>query len=297
MRQTMVKHSRLLFAFITVLGIAFLTLLFAYPEALLILPFPYYFAYFCVIGGIGFLTVGLCGLGRKSLLNQTIKRHSRLRFGCIAVLGAVFVTVFFTIIYWSNTFSVEILIVDALIPSPYQMYFMLFSIIGGTIFLTVGILGVGGQYFKNHTHIFFLTAVLVPMLMLGSFASMMSVFSDPFYEVPERIVITQIALSNTNPLTLSLTAKSFYSREIDFVEAQIKDADQATVASIEAKWVTVEYNEWGPVSRMQFIGQLPGGSEKTLTFDFNTTLPSGNYSVWLSSRRYYTFVSPQFTIS
>jgi hypothetical protein len=105
-----------------------------------------------------------------------------------------------------------------------------------------------------------------------------------------------VSVNNTNPLILSLNVKSLYSVEIDFVEACVEDGKQVTVASIEGTWVTVEVNEWGPVSRMKFVGQLPGGSEKTLTFNFNTTSPSGNYSVWLHSRRYYPFVSPYFAI-
>ena len=299
------NHPRLLFGFITTLGIIFAAMYFAIIRSnavpggiwtLLPLELWHYFVGFCLFGGIGFLIVGLIGLGGQPLWNQTIVKHSRLLFGFIAVLGTIFVTAFFTIIYWSRTYSEKILIVEALIPLPYQNYFMLFSIIGGTIFLTVGVLGIGRQYFKNHSNAFFLTAVLVPMLMLTSVVSITFFSFDPFYEVPERMVVTQVSLSSTNPLILSLNVKSFYSLEIDFVEACVKDHNQVTLASIEAMWIIAEVNEWGPVHRMQFLGQLPGGSEKVLTLNFNTTLPSGNYHVWLRSRRYNTFVSPYFTI-
>jgi hypothetical protein len=237
----------------------------------------------------------LIGLGRQRLWNQTIMKHSRLLFAFIVLLGAFLVTAFFAIVYWGNTFSAEILVVQSLFPLQYLNYFMLFSIIVGTFFLTIGILGIGRHYFKDRSCAFFLVAILVPLLVLASFVSMMSVFFDPSYEAPERMVITQVSIDSTNPLILSLNVKSFYSVEIDFVKACIKNPNEATFASIEATWITSE-DERGQVQTMQFLGQLPGGSEKTLTFYFNTTLPSGNYSMWLQSRRYYTFASSYFVI-
>jgi hypothetical protein len=300
-----VKRHRLLFGLVTVLGIVFLSLFLVVTRAsaiseavstFLSLQLWNFVVPFCLLGGIIFLTVGLIGLGRQRLWNQTIMKHSRLLFAFIVLLGVFLVAAFFAIVYWGNTFSAEILTMQSLIPSPYLSYFMLFSIIVGTFFLTIGILGIGRHYFKNHSRLFFLVAMLVPMIVLTSFVSMMSVFWDPLYEAPERLVITHVSVNSTYPLILSLNVKSLYSVEIDFVEACVKNDKQVTVASIEGTWVTVEIDEWGPVSRMQFVGQLPGGSEKTLTFNFNTTSPSGNYSVWLYSRRYYTFVSPHFAI-
>jgi hypothetical protein len=298
-----VKHAEVLFGLITVLGIALITTFLvatynsnAYGAAIMALlntQLWNYFIYFSLFGGISFLIVGLIGLGRQPLWNHTIIKHSRLLFGFIAALGIIFVTVFFTIIHWASIYSEKILIVEALLPYPYQGYFMLFSLIGGTVFLTIGLLGVGREYFKNHGNMFFLTAVLVPVLMLALVISI-TVPVDPFHEVPERMVITQVSLDETNPLVVSLRAKSFFSLDIHFVWAWIKDSNEVTFASIEATWVTKVYDS-GPIQTMQFLGELPGGSEKTLTFDFNTTLPSGNYSVWLRSHNYYTFVSPYFT--
>jgi hypothetical protein len=120
-RESRVKRHRLLFGLVTVLGIVFLTSYFvvtwssAISEAVstfLSLQLWNLFVPFCLLGGISFLTVGLIGLGRQRLWNQTIMKHSRLLFAFIVLLGAFLVTAFFAIVYWSNTFSAEILTVQ-----------------------------------------------------------------------------------------------------------------------------------------------------------------------------------------
>jgi len=101
-------------------------------------------------------------------------KHSKL-FGFITVLGIVFVAVFSTILYWGAASSDELLELYALVPITYLYYLMLFFPIGGTVFLIVGILGIGRQYFKNHRNLFtVLTIVLVPLLIFALIVLMIS---------------------------------------------------------------------------------------------------------------------------
>ena len=81
----MMKHSKLLFGFLTLLGAAFVTFFFAMPnwsladchELLALVHSQQLLANistgilaFCLFGGIVFLTVGICGIGRQYLKNS-----------------------------------------------------------------------------------------------------------------------------------------------------------------------------------------------------------------------------------
>jgi len=114
--------------------------------------------------------------------------------------------------------------------------------------------------------------------------------------VPERMTISKASLDKVNPLTVSLQVKSYYSNDIYFEEASVIDDYQLPIASIQGQWITVEDGESGPYQTMQFVGKLPGGSDETLTLNFNTTLPSGNYVVRLRTHNWAIFVSPEFSI-
>jgi hypothetical protein len=129
----------------------------------------------------------------------------------------------------------------------------------------------------------------------------MTFFTDSWYQPPERLAIAQVTLDNNSPLTLSVTVKSFYMYDIYFDKAYIKDQYQLPLlppVEITAEWMQVEDDEERASSyyTMRFLGELPGGSEKIITLNFNTTLPSGNYAVWLHTERYQTFFSPYFNI-
>jgi len=70
-------------------------------------------------------------------------KHSKLVYGFVAVLGAAFVTIFFTGLY-SNAIGL-----DNMLTSLPTMPIFWISMLGGTILLTVGIIGIGRQCFKD----------------------------------------------------------------------------------------------------------------------------------------------------
>jgi hypothetical protein len=152
----MVEHSKL-FRLIAVLGVVFITI---------------YFAIFFWIGGFFGLLLpcyiinGIIGINIHK--RELMVKHSKL-FRFITVLGAVFVTIFSTILYLSYTTDLGGM-VSSLSLGPYLSLLytalMFFLLIGGTVFLTVGILGFGRKYFKNHRSLFtVLTFVLVPLFI------------------------------------------------------------------------------------------------------------------------------------
>ncbi len=110
------------------------------------------------------------------------------------------------------------------------------------------------------------------------------------------MIITQASVDRADPLTVSLSMKSYYSNIIYFEEAWIMDDNEIKLVSIEAYIITVEDGESGPHQTMHHVGKLPGGSDEILTLNFNTTLPSGNYAVRLRTHNGAVLVSPTFTI-
>ncbi len=297
------KYANSLFDIVTVLGITLLTVFFVILCSIDIrmtvsnaMPAVCdYFVPSCLFVGLSLLIIGICGFEKRLLGHKASIKYVDLLFGFLTVLGLVLVTILFTIGYWAITFSEKILIVNALLPLPYYHYFVVFSLIAGTGFLTVGMLGIGRRYFKNHTVKFFFTAVLVPLTILIWFFLLPTLY-DPIRGVPERMIITQASVDRADPLTVSLRMKSFYSNTIYFVEAWIMDDNEIKLASIEAYIITVENGESGPYQTMHYVGKLPGGSDEILTLNFNTTLPSGNYAVRLRTHNGAVFVSPTFTI-
>jgi len=96
------------------------------------------------------------------------------------------------------------------------------------------------------------------------------------------LVIEEITMSSDNPLILSVKVKSNCTHaHIWMNEALIKDYNQTTVAEYWGEW---RYSE-GPNGQEQTyvlpICELSDfGSEETLTLNFETSLPSGNYTLW-----------------
>jgi hypothetical protein len=232
-------------------------------------------------------------------------KHSTLIFGLIAALGLALLTFFLTAVYLARTYSSEILIIEALVPSSILGNFWVLFLIVGTGFLIVGILGIGRQRIKNKRTLFtVLTAALTPIIVFTLFLSVVLVTTYPGLSAPsERMAITSVSVTATNPLILSLNAKSFYMAEIWFDNAYIKDRNQTTVASIIGEMVEVQNSTNNPANwpghsywTFQYAARLPAASDKVLTLDFNTTLPSGEYSVWLHSYRQGTFITNYFNI-
>jgi hypothetical protein len=225
-------------------------------------------------------------------------KHSTFIFGFIAALGLAILTFFLTAVYLAGTLSSEILTLQAIVPSSILGNFWVLFLIFGTVFLTVGILGIGRQRIKNKKTLFTaLTCALTPIIVFTLFLSTVLATTYPiFSNPPERMSLTNLSVTSTNPLTLSLDAKSFYMIEIYFDQAYIKDCNQITVASIIGKEVEVQKPNTSPYWTFQFVARLPAASEKILTLNFNTTLPSGEYSVWLHSYRQQTFTKLYFNL-
>jgi len=150
--------------------------------------------------------------------------------------------------------------------------------------LTIGIVGIGRQYFKNHKNkkLFTILAVLlVPTLTFASFVVGYSFAISSSPAPPLRSEITQLTVVDTDPLILSVTMKAITNKDslIDTAYVYNDNDDCASVAHC--------FNE----ERV-----LPAGSEITLTLNFNTTLPSGNYtlsfSTWQDNHDSSTFTIP-----
>ncbi len=191
-RRIIVSRRKLLYVFIAVLGIVFLTVFLPNP---LFFPTMNLFSYFSpIIGsvtwallvscffsivGTVFFIAGLCGIKSQyfrkdqslSVLQPNLvgdsKKHFKL-YGFIALLGFVFLGLFLAIAYWSEH-SGEVTRFFMSIPLSGSLMFIVF-LFGGTIFLTIGVCGVARGYFKRNKNLFtVLAAISVPSLILVPF--------------------------------------------------------------------------------------------------------------------------------
>jgi len=111
----------------------------------------------------------------------------------------------------------------------------------------------------------------------------------------ENDLLMAISVDNTNPLILSVRVKSNCTDDILYlIEARIRDCNQTTAAEYQGIWVGGRDGYRLPICVLENFG-----SEETLTVDFETTLPSGNYTLWFCSTMMgvvYPFAHAQFTI-
>jgi hypothetical protein len=200
-------------------------------------------------------------------------KHSRLLFGFFAVLGIVFLTLVLAGLYLDYVDAVNIL---ASLNSQLGLWFVL----GGIISLTVGVIGMGRQHFKNHRNLFTsLAVVLIPMLTLAIMfvASVEIVVYAPMF--PMRSEITQVAVVDTSPLILSLNVKALTSRDTTITGAIIKNYYGQFVTG--QKPIVSVYDEKTESYSNQSICELPAGSTISLTLEYTESLSSGNYTVML----------------
>ena len=158
-----------------------------------------------------------------------------LIFGITTAWGFALLTFFFVVSYLGRTYSAEILTIEALIPlNNIFGYFWVPILVVGTVFLTVGILGIGKQRMKNKRKLFsVLTVAFTPIIVCALFFSLILATTYPaLSDPPERMAVNNVSVTNTNPLILSLNAKSFYMAEIWFDQAYVKNCNQSNVASI-----------------------------------------------------------------
>jgi len=153
--------------------------------------------------------------------------------------------------------------------------FMLCSI----VLLTVGIVGIIRQYFRNHRNLFTAIAILlIPPLTFFTVAfGCTFAFQSALSLDPLRSEITQVTVVDTNPLVLSLSVKAITSRDTRIESAFVLNSMNERVAQIPSEEEREAF--W---SGQFTLAELSGGSEISLTLDFNTTLPSGDYLVKLT---------------
>jgi hypothetical protein len=204
-------------------------------------------------------------------------KYSTIVYGFLAILGVIFLALVLTGVYLNEY---KILSVWVFLSTGFTTRFGLCFVLGGIVFLTAGVVGVGRQYFKNHRKLFtVLTALLIPPLIFATFVVGYSFAVNSSPMAPLRSEITQVTVVDTDPLTLSVNVKAITSRDSIIEQAYVFNDNNTLVA--------YHFNE-GNV--------LPAGSEMTLNLNFNTSIPSGNYSLSLATWHVNHGSSP-FTIA
>jgi hypothetical protein len=196
-------------------------------------------------------------------------KHPKLLFGFFVVLGIIFLMLAIVGNYLNACDAVSIL-------APFHSQLGL--LLGGMVLATVGIVGTGRHYFKNHRKRFTaFAAVLVPLAVFCVFfvAAWNMIFYAPMF--PMRSEVTQVTVVDNSPLILSLNVKAITSRDTRIDGAIVLNSNDDIVAEIFKREYIVSKN-WQGLA----MAVLPAGSEITLTLDFNATLPSGNYLVRLT---------------
>jgi hypothetical protein len=99
----------------------------------------------------------------------------------------------------------------------------------------------------------------------------------------ENEVSLEVSVNDVNPLVLSVNMKSLYYADIQFDHGYIQDGNQTVVAECPRTVGFGSVSDGRGHSVPHFIVCiLPANSEKTVTLNFNTTLPSGNYRLALN---------------
>jgi|GEM_PF-6680402 len=215
-------------------------------------------------------------------------KHSKLLFGFITIFGIVFLILLLIGSYLDAIDSVNIL---ASLEHSTQLGFL--SLLCGTGLVTVGMIGIGRHYFKNHKKLFtVLSGVLISPLIFFSviFTSVLVIIAAPMF--PIRTEITQVTVIDPDPLVLSVDIKAITSRTSIIESAIIYNDNNTIVAQTDfGDRTRFEHKDYTGLA----LAVLPAGSEIIVTFIFNTALESGNYIVGLSSWGWAHDSSP-FTI-
>ena len=272
-KELMMKHSKLLYVFITILGIVFLAPLFSTIlqggiDAAIIM-----MVIFLSITGTVFLAIGIRGIGSQYLRNnqnlsttqpklaKNSTRHFKL-YKIIIVLGIVFLGTFFTIMHYINGHSAELYRFFSSTPIAGFLIFILF-LFGGTGFVTVGICGIGRQYFKNKSLFAMLAAISIPLLILMPFFYVWFIpLSEPTFPM------------NTNGLTVTNATFSTVSGNNSVITLSIENNCDASFVLRVAK-VNGDYYEITGTN-VTIAERASGTVEITLT--------AGNY--WITGKDY-----------
>jgi hypothetical protein len=190
-----------------------------------------------------------------------ILKYSKICFGVISVLGLLFLILCISSTYLKAIDSINVL---ASLSDP-LLTILLF---GGIGLITVGIIGFGRLHLKNHKNLFTaLAAVAIPSLTFG-LIFLVIITCIPLFPFPMRSEITNISVISNSPLTLSVDAKALTRRNSTIQQAIIRNVN-------DDKIVTDCY-----LNKPFF--ELPAYSTQTFIFQFNTTIPSGNYILQLA---------------
>ena len=201
-------------------------------------------------------------------------KKNRMLFGFITVLGIIFLTISLLSTYLSEMDSLNIL------ASLYPNIVFPFLILGGIGLLTVGIIGIGRLRLKKHKNLFTaIVAVVIPPLTFALILLFTVWIIFPATWFPLRSEITQVSVIDTNPLVLSLEIQAITSRDSRIDSVIITNDNDEIVASYSNEEIK---NSKGVIT-YPAIAELPAGSKIEITIPFNTTLPSGDYIVLLSS--------------
>lgn len=196
-------------------------------------------------------------------------------YGLLTILGIVFLALVLLIAYLDSISSLGILGGVLVFLSFARFGWVL--VLVGIAFLTVGICGIERHCFKSHGKLLSeFSLVFVPLLAFITFifAHTLILVNGPMYPIMGEI--TNVTVVDTSPLVLSVGVRAITSFD-SMLEGAIILNENEIVAQIpsEQEWAEKDFY---PVT----LAELPAGSEITLTLDFNTTLPSGDYLVRLT---------------
>ena len=202
-------------------------------------------------------------------------RNSKVLYWSFVILGIVFIALVLVGGYLAAAYSLSVLASFSL------WYFGGYFVLGGIVLLTIGIIGFGRQYFKNHRRLFTTLAILlVPPLIFATFVMGYSFafISAPMFPVMSEI--TQVAVVDTEPLVLSVGVKAITSRGSRIEQASVFNHNRTLVAQTSlGDRVRFDSEFYKGLA----LAVLPTGSEITVTLNFTDALPSGDYTVSLSS--------------
>ncbi len=201
-------------------------------------------------------------------------RHSKIFFLLFTCLGITILGLIIASLYLNLIDSLSILVTLDL----EQLGIPL--IISGVTFLTIGILGLDWKNVQKYRKRFVaLYVILIPLSTIVSFfliCAFLVAFIVPMF--PLRSEITNVSVVSNNPLVLSVDVKALTSRTTKIDGAGIVNDNRTLILHTdfdEREWF--EHKDYTGLA----LAVLPGCSEITVTLNFNITLASGTYLLYM----------------
>lgn len=145
--------------------------------------------------------------------------------------------------------------------------------------------------------VFGLMAVLGAILVISClFFAWMGALTVPsmHHAASENDLLMYVSVDNTDPLVLSVLVQSNCTDDLLYLAvARVRDCNGTTVAEYRGEWVGGRDGYRLPICVLQSFG-----SKELLTLNFETSLPSGNYTLWFYSYAMilYPFAHTDFII-